>query len=118
MKAAKISEGPCGNDKPARYLSFYCGYAWVLCNDLDKKQQVLSDLYFTLVVAENADSFLPKRRENVLQSSSWDPCQIRASFFCNAKLILVCAVVARTLVVTVSSALLRQLHADKLCALL
>lgn len=31
-------------------------YAWVLCNDLDKKQRVLSDLDFTLVLAENADS--------------------------------------------------------------
>lgn len=68
-----------------------------MCNDLDKKQQVLSDLYFTLILAENADSFLLRRRENVLPSSSWDPCQIWASFLCDAKLVLVHAVVARSL---------------------
>lgn len=37
-------------------------YTWVLCNDLDKKQWVLSDLDFTLVPAENADSFLLRRK--------------------------------------------------------
>jgi len=67
----------------------------MLCNDLDETQQVLSDLYFTLILAENADSFLLRRKENVLRSSSWDPCQIWANFFCNAKLILVCAVMTR-----------------------
>lgn len=67
----------------------------MLCNDLNKQQQVLSDLYFTLVLAASADSFL--LRGNLLQASSWDPCQFWASFFCKAKLMLARAVVPRGL---------------------
>lgn len=81
MKAARISEGPRGNDKIAPVICPSSVGTRVLCNDLDKMQQGLSDLYFTLVLAEIADCFLLRRRENALQSSSWDPGQTCASFF-------------------------------------